>query len=71
MGETTGRVLAIVPAWNEERNVGDTVREILSIESAYDVVVVDDGSADRTADVAREAGAIVPRFPSISVSAVR
>ena len=63
MGETTGRVLAIVPAWNEERNVGHTVREILSIESAYDVVVVDDGSADRTADVAREAGAIVLSLP--------
>lgn len=57
------RVLVIVPAWNEERNVGRTVEEICSGHPAYDVVVVDDGSTDSTAAVARAAGAIVLPLP--------
>lgn len=56
------RVLAIVPAWNEERNVGGTVAEILATGDC-DVVVVDDGSTDSTAHVAREAGATVLTLP--------
>ncbi|WP_412955478.1 glycosyltransferase family 2 protein [Microbacterium sp. 179-I 3D4 NHS] len=63
MSEKSGRVLVIVPAWNEESNVGITVREILAADPGYDVVVVDDGSTDRTADVAREAGASVLVLP--------
>lgn len=55
--------LVIVPAWNEARNVGNTVREILATGEAYDVVVVDDGSTDATADVARDAGATVIVLP--------
>ena len=56
-------VLVIVPAWNEEQNVGTTVREILATGRGYDVAVVDDGSMDATASVAREAGAIVLSLP--------
>lgn len=57
------RVLVIVPAWNEERNVGATVSEILRADTSYDVVVIDDGSEDDTARVAREAGATVLPLP--------
>jgi len=56
-------VLVIVPAWNEEQNVGTTVREILATGRGYYVAVVDDGSMDATASVAREAGAIVLSLP--------
>lgn len=59
----TDRVLVIVPAWNEARNVGTTVREIRSADPDYDVLVIDDGSADDTADVARAAGATVVMLP--------
>ncbi|WP_448263229.1 glycosyltransferase family 2 protein [Microbacterium aurum] len=59
MPEPQTRALIIVPAWNEASNVGDTVREILAQSASYDVVVVDDGSTDETAQVAREAGARV------------
>jgi glycosyltransferase involved in cell wall biosynthesis len=55
--------LVIVPAWNEEKNVGHTVAEILAARPGYDVVVIDDGSSDRTAAVAREAGATVIQLP--------
>lgn len=63
MSEKSGRVLVIVPAWNEESNVGVTVREVLAADDRYDVVVVDDGSTDRTAEVARAAGASVLPLP--------
>jgi glycosyltransferase involved in cell wall biosynthesis len=57
------RVLAIVPAWNEKDAVGDTVRSLLAHRPPLDVLVVDDGSGDSTADVAQAAGALVARLP--------
>jgi glycosyltransferase involved in cell wall biosynthesis len=63
MTDATQRVLIIVPAWNEARNVGATVREIRAASPQYDVAVVDDGSVDGTAAVAAEAGAIVLTLP--------
>ncbi len=63
MKQETGSVLVIVPAWNEDQNVGDTIREIRAADSAYDVVVVDDGSIDSTRAVATSAGATVLSLP--------
>jgi glycosyltransferase involved in cell wall biosynthesis len=65
MNSSLERTLVIVPAWNEARNVGNTVREIVRTVSdmGMDVVVVDDGSTDATADVARESGARVLSLP--------
>ena len=41
----------IVPAYNEEVTVVDTVRSLLTLEyRAYEIIVVDDGSKDRTSD---------------------
>jgi glycosyltransferase involved in cell wall biosynthesis len=56
-------VLVIVPAWNEQDSVGATVREIRETNPEVDVLVVDDGSGDRTATVAAAAGAAVVRLP--------
>ena len=53
------RVLVVVPAWNEETCVTDTINEIRAAAPYVDIVVVDDGSVDRTARRAREAGADV------------
>lgn len=60
---STPRTLIIVPAWNEAKNIGLTVREISRLGERYDVVVIDDGSSDDTGDVAREAGAQVLSLP--------
>ena len=51
------RVSAIIPAYNEADVISETVRAALSIPAVSEVVVVDDGSSDGTADVARSAGA--------------
>jgi len=52
-----------MPAWNEGETVGTTVAEVLDLNEGYDVLVVDDGSSDRTAAVAAAAGATVLRLP--------
>lgn len=51
------RVAAIVPAYNEEPTIGDVVRTLVSFSDIDEVIVVANGSTDRTADRAREAGA--------------
>lgn len=53
--------IAIVPAYNEENTVGSVVRNLFSSAHVDHVVVIDDGSSDRTGEVAREAGAVVIR----------
>jgi glycosyltransferase involved in cell wall biosynthesis len=55
--------LAIVPAFDEEASVGAVVDEIHAAGLGFDVLVVDDGSRDRTASVARAHGAHVVRLP--------
>ncbi len=55
--------LAIVPAYNEEGAVGSTVAAIHDSAPGFDVVVIDDGSSDATAERARAAGAAVVRMP--------
>jgi len=57
------RNLAIVPAYNEEEAIASTVDAIRRWAPDFDVVVIDDGSADRTAEVAAGAGAKVLRMP--------
>lgn len=54
-------VLAILPAYNEEISIGSMV--LHAKQHADRVIVVDDGSSDRTAEVAELAGAEVIRHP--------
>jgi glycosyltransferase involved in cell wall biosynthesis len=60
---TEGRVVAVVPAWNEEEAIARVVDEIRAFDAAVDVVVVDDASRDGTAAAAAAAGATVLRLP--------
>ncbi len=55
--------IAIVPAYNEEQNVARVIDELRAFDPGLDVVVVSDGSHDRTAEVAAEHGAHVVQLP--------
>jgi glycosyltransferase involved in cell wall biosynthesis len=65
----------IVPAYNEEVMIGATVRALHASARAlgerYEVIVVDDASTDRTADIAHGNGALVVRANLRQISAVR
>jgi glycosyltransferase involved in cell wall biosynthesis len=54
--------LVFVPAWNEEANISAVLDELRAELPDAEVLVVDDGSTDRTAEVAREGGAEVLSF---------
>jgi glycosyltransferase involved in cell wall biosynthesis len=54
-------IAAVIPAYQEEKHIGDVVRRTL--QQLNHVLVVDDGSGDKTSDVAREAGAEVIVHP--------
>src|SRR6476469_11063464 len=56
-------VSVIIPALNEEEPSAGVVRECFTTGVPVEVIVVDNGSTDRTADRAREAGARVITAP--------
>ena len=53
----------LVPARDEEQVIGPTVTRLRNAFPQAEVIVADDGSRDRTAEVAEEAGAVVLRLP--------
>ncbi|WP_049754029.1 glycosyltransferase family 2 protein [Heliomicrobium modesticaldum] len=58
-----GKYLVIIPAYNEAENIGGVLDELNRVLPQVDVVVIDDGSRDRTAEIAMERGATVLRHP--------
>lgn len=56
-------VSVIIPAFAEEGAIGEVVASLRAVARWREILVVDDGSADRTGDVARDAGATVIRHP--------
>lgn len=57
------RVLVVIPALNEQDTVGDVIKQVGVVLPDAHIIVVDDGSTDRTRDVARSAGADVISLP--------
>lgn len=52
------QIAVIIPAYNEEKAIAHVIRDI-SMELVKEIIVVDNGSSDNTAEVARKAGATV------------
>lgn len=68
----------IVPAFNEERLIGETLRRIQSVLDPFsrrswemELIVCDNNSTDRTAEIARNAGAIVVFEPINQIARAR
>ena len=53
------KTYVVIPAYNEEQKIGEIIKDVQKMCSS--VIVVDDGSADATYEVARREGAIVLR----------
>lgn len=61
MKTLTKRIAAIVPAYNEEKNIRTVLRVLRQTRELSEIIVIDDGSTDRTSEVARQEGARVIR----------
>lgn len=56
-------VAAVIPAYNEETTIAEIVQVLKQCDEVSEIIVVDDGSEDHTAERAREAGARVIGHP--------
>ncbi|HLF26979.1 MAG TPA: glycosyltransferase family 2 protein [Anaerolineae bacterium] len=58
----------VIPAYNEEANVADAVRRVSSVaqqlDADYEILVVNDGSRDRTGELIRE---LIPSIPNLKL----
>jgi glycosyltransferase involved in cell wall biosynthesis len=61
--ESSPRVLIIIPAYNEEESIGSVIEAVKSVGPPADILVVNDGSKDKTASVARRYGLTVVDHP--------
>ncbi len=52
------RTVAVIPAFNEEKTLGDVVTVLREVRAIDRIFVISDGSTDRTAAIAREYGAV-------------
>ena len=67
MSTAFGPISVVIPAFNESATIRDVVEHVYRVCSAlgcaHEVIVVDDGSTDNTAELAEQAGATVLRQP--------
>ena len=61
MGKT--KISIIIPAYNEAETIGDVINKIINLYPDFEMIVVNDGSTDNTASVAKDAGALVYSHP--------
>ncbi len=57
------KVSVIIPAYNETRTIGDVIEKIRKLYPDFEIIVINDGSIDATADEAGKAGAAVYSHP--------
>lgn len=71
----TPRYSFIIPAYNEEALIGRTIETLrdsaVSLEGSFEIIVANDDSTDRTAEIAREKGARVINVKKRQIAAVR
>ena len=57
------KISIIIPVYNEVQTIGDLVSKIVAMYPEFEVIVVNDGSTDNTASIAKDAGAEVYSHP--------
>src|SRR2546425_11408343 len=57
------KILAIIPAHNEEGSITEVIDEVQTADPTIDILVINDGSTDRTSQAARKPGVRVADLP--------
>lgn len=57
------KISIIIPAFNEEKTIADVVKKVRSFFTEAEIIVINDGSEDNTARIAKDSGAIVFNHP--------
>lgn len=57
------KISVIIPAYNEEKNISSVLSVLCKIPELYDILVMSDGSTDKTAEIARSFGSVVIELP--------
>lgn len=52
--EKKQKVLLIIPAYNEEKNIQNTIKALDNFKEKYDYIIVNDGSKDKTKEICKE-----------------
>lgn len=63
MSQPQPRILVIIPTYNEAAKITVVIGQVRTAVPAADILVINDGSHDRTADLAAQAGALVVSHP--------
>ncbi|MBI2267473.1 MAG: glycosyltransferase [Armatimonadetes bacterium] len=63
LGRPMERILVIIPAFNEEKNIVPVIEEIRSTLASCDIIVIDDGSSDGTARMVKGSKEALIRHP--------
>jgi glycosyltransferase involved in cell wall biosynthesis len=58
------KVSVVIPAYNEEKQIGIVLAAVKKSPYVDEIIVIDDGSEDRTAEIAKEKGVIVISQPN-------
>ena len=63
MSDHAGKLSVLIPVYNEEKYVGDVITRVLALGAVVkEVVIVDDGSKDRTAEVVQARADVEPKI---------
>jgi len=68
MVKTRGKISVVMPAYNEEKIIGKVIKEFKKVS---EVIVVDNNSTDRTAELAMNAGAMIVKENNVHYSIYR
>ena len=45
--------IVIIPTYNEKENIENIIRKVFSLEDGFDILIIDDGSPDGTANIVK------------------
>ena len=49
----TNQSIVIIPTYNEKENIENIIRAVMALEDHFNILIIDDGSPDGTADIVK------------------